>query len=153
MDRASGLARQTTETTGQSIPWPPLLVFLGIAVGTTTAIAALCLSMGWSVRSPQWAALAPLAMWAPALGRLVARRTVDRGFTSTLSLRRWGSTGAEVILCLPAAGYVVAGGTLFLWMRWHGQSWQALARCAAGRPAEYNRALQEPLRNTESERV
>jgi len=37
-------------------------------------------------------------MWAPALARLVAVRTVDRGFSSPLSLRRWGTTGVQVIL-------------------------------------------------------
>jgi len=80
------------------VPWRPLLVFSVIAVGATTAIAALTSSMGWTVRSPAWGLLAPLAMWAPALGRLVARRTVDRRFTSTLPLRRWGVTGARVVL-------------------------------------------------------
>ena len=84
------------------IPWRPLLVFLGISVGATTAIAALSASMGWTVRSPAWGVLALVAMWAPALGRFAAVRTVDRGFTATLSLRRWGATGAEVIL-LPLA--------------------------------------------------
>jgi CAAX protease family protein len=80
------------------IPWRPLLVFLGISVGATTAIAVTSASMGWTVRSPAWAVFAPIAMWAPALGRFVARSTVDRGFTSTLPLRRWGVTGAQVVL-------------------------------------------------------
>src|SRR5436190_6754862 len=63
------------------IPWRPLLVFLGISVATTTAFAVLSASMGWSVRTPAWAVLAPIAMWAPAVGRYAARRSVDRGFT------------------------------------------------------------------------
>jgi membrane protease YdiL (CAAX protease family) len=29
---------------------------------------------------------------------------------------------------LPVAGYVVVGAAVFLWMRWRGPSWQALAR-------------------------
>jgi membrane protease YdiL (CAAX protease family) len=90
------------------IPWRPLLIFLGISVGTTTAIAILSASMGWSVRSPAWAALAPIAMWAPAVGRFAARRTVDRGFAAPLPLRRWGDTGAQVILwplAVPLAVY------------------------------------------------
>ena len=93
------------------IPWRPLLVFLGIAAGTTTTIAVVCAAMGWSVNSPMWAVLVPIAMWAPALGRFVARRTVDRGFTSTLTLRRWGVTGVWVILgplAIPFAVYGVA---------------------------------------------
>jgi CAAX protease family protein len=80
------------------MPWRPVLVFAGIAVGATTAIAILSAAMGWSVSSPAWRVLAPLAMWAPALARLVAVRTVDRGFSSPLSLRRWGTTGVQVIL-------------------------------------------------------
>ena len=80
------------------MPWRPVLVFAGVAVGATTAIASLSAAMGWSVSSPAWTALAPLAMWAPALGRLVAVCTVDRGFSSPLSLRRWGTTGVQVML-------------------------------------------------------
>lgn len=80
------------------MPWRAVLVFAGIAVGATTTIAILSAAMGWSVSSPAWTVLAPLAMWAPALGRLVAGRTVDRSFRSPLSLRRWGTTGVQVIL-------------------------------------------------------
>jgi CAAX protease family protein len=93
------------------IPWRPLIVFSAIAVGATTAIAALCDANGWTVTSPVWSILAPLAMWAPALARLVTRRTVDRGFTGTLTLRRWGVTGARVILeplALPLMVYSAA---------------------------------------------
>jgi len=93
------------------IPWRPLLVFAAISIGATAAIAVLCASMGWTVHSPAWVALAPVAMWAPALARFVALRTVDRGFASTLSLRRWGSTGAEVVLwplVVPLAVYGAA---------------------------------------------
>ena len=79
------------------MPWRPLLVVVAISTGTTTAIAALSAWMGWSVRSPAWAALAPLAMWSPALGRWVAQRTVDRNFTSTLPLR-WGLTGPRLLV-------------------------------------------------------
>jgi hypothetical protein len=91
------------------IPWRPVLVFLGISMGTTTSIAVLCASMAWTVDSPAWGLLAPIAMWAPALGRLAARRTVDRGFTSTLTLRRWGVTGARVILVPLAVPFAVYG--------------------------------------------
>jgi hypothetical protein len=59
-----------------------------IAAGTTTAVALLCWRYGWTVTSPQWGVLMPIAMWAPALGRLVARRTVDRKFGAVLALRR-----------------------------------------------------------------
>jgi membrane protease YdiL (CAAX protease family) len=79
-------------------PWAPLLVFCAIAIGTTCAIAAVTWSMGWTVNSRPWGLLVPFAMWAPAAARVVARRTVDRDFRSTLPLRRWGTTGAAVVL-------------------------------------------------------
>ena len=93
------------------IPWRALVVFSAIAVGATTAIAVLCHANGWTVTSHEWALLAPLAMWAPALARLVTRATVDRGFTGTLTLRRWGVTGSRVILeplALPLMVYAAA---------------------------------------------
>ena len=81
-----------------TVPWRALIVFGMIAIGTTAAIAVVTASFGWTVNAPAWGLLAPIAMWAPALGRLIAQRTVDRGFTSTLPLRQWGVTGAAVIL-------------------------------------------------------
>jgi membrane protease YdiL (CAAX protease family) len=50
-------------------------------------------------------------MWAPAFARFVVRHTVDRGFASTLTLRRWGDTGVWVVLTpllLPLAVYGAA---------------------------------------------
>ena len=76
----------------------PLLVFAGIAVGVTSGIAVLTARLGWTVSSPGWALLAPIAMWAPALARLVSRRTVDRTNAPVLTLREWGVTGAAVVL-------------------------------------------------------
>lgn len=76
-------------------PWWALLVVVGISTGTTGAIAILSAWAGWTVHSRAWAALAPVAMWAPAFGRFVARRTVDRDFTSILPLR---FTGAGLLL-------------------------------------------------------
>ena len=93
------------------VPWRALAVFFLVSVGTTTAIAILAASRGWTVQSPEWAILAPLAMWAPALARFLARRTVDRTFESTLPLSRWGVTGARVVivpLAVPLAVYGVA---------------------------------------------
>ena len=117
------------------MPWPALLVFLGISAGTTTAIAMVSAAMGWTVHSPEWAVLAPIAMWAPALGRFVACRTVDRGFTSTLLFPKLFAGGENELWLgegglLPSAGYVVLGAALFLWTRWHGASWRELARRA-----------------------
>jgi membrane protease YdiL (CAAX protease family) len=105
------------------IPWRPVLVFSSVAVGTTTAIALLCAANGWTVRSPAWAAFAPVAMWAPALGRLVATRTVDRSFRSTISLRRWGVTGARVLLVPLAIPMVVYGVGYAIASSWGLASW------------------------------
>ena len=94
------------------MPWRPLLVVVAISTGTTTAVAALSAWMGWTIHSPAWAALAPVAMWGPALARFVALRTVDRGFTRTLPLR-WGVTGAGLLvwpLVVPLAVYGAAYG-------------------------------------------
>jgi len=92
-------------------PWRPVIVFLSIAVGTTIAISIVTARMGWTVGSSAWGFLAPIAMWAPALGSYVARHTVDRGFESPISPRRWGTTGAQVVLvplALPLAVYGTA---------------------------------------------
>jgi hypothetical protein len=79
-------------------PWRPLLTFVGISISAKSAIAVVSASMGWTVHSPPWGVLAPVAMWAPARGRLIAHSTVDREFTSTLPLRQWGVTGGQVVL-------------------------------------------------------
>jgi membrane protease YdiL (CAAX protease family) len=91
------------------IPWEPLLIFAGISVGTTTVIAVVCASMGWTVDSPAWTLLVPVAMWAPAFGRMVTRRVADTSFTATLPIRRWGVTGAQVVLWPLAVPLVVYG--------------------------------------------
>ena len=97
--------------------WRPVVVFMFVSAGATTAIAFLTASRGWTVHSPAWALLAPLAMWAPALGRFLACRTVDRNFTSTLSLSRWGETGARVVVLPLVVPLVVYGIAYFVaWM-------------------------------------
>jgi hypothetical protein len=44
------------------VPWRPLLAYLAVAAGTTTAIAVVTASNGWTVRSPEWGLLASVAM-------------------------------------------------------------------------------------------
>ena len=69
------------------IPWRALLVFLGISVGATTAIAASSASMGWTVRSPAWGVPVLIAMWAPTLRRGTSpRRGLRRGGRGSLPL-------------------------------------------------------------------
>jgi uncharacterized protein len=80
-----------------------------VSAGTTTAIAVVAWMNGWTVVSPAWALLAPLAMWAPALGRFVACCTVDREFKTPLPLSRWGATGASVLVVPLAVPLIVYG--------------------------------------------
>jgi uncharacterized protein len=113
----STVHRDGGRETLRMIPWPPLLVVVGISTGATSAIATLSAWMGWPVGSPAWAALAPLAMWAPALGRFVAQRTVDRGFTTTLPLRLAGVSEAHTVLwplAVPLAVYGASYGAAWL---------------------------------------
>ena len=91
-------------------PWRPVLIVAGISTGTTTAIAILSSLTGWTVHSPAWVALAPVAMWAPALGRWVAQRTVDRDFTSPLPLRFSGAGLVLWPLVVPLGVYGAAYG-------------------------------------------
>src|SRR5690242_18592084 len=105
------------------MPWRAVLLFLAIVAGTTTAVAVVCDVNGWTVSSPQWTLLVPLAMWAPAFARFVVRRTVDREFASTLTARRWGVTGAWVVLTpllLPLAVYGAAYAIAWSggWVHW-----------------------------------
>jgi membrane protease YdiL (CAAX protease family) len=87
-------------------------MYLAAAAGTTTAIGVVMALNRWTVRSPEWGLLAAVAMWAPAAGRFLACRTVDRGFTSPLPLSRWGATGARVIL-VPLAVPMAVYGTAY----------------------------------------
>ncbi len=65
--------------------------------------------MGWTVTSPAWGALVPIAMWAPALAAYIARRAEHPPFMTRMPLRRWGITGAQVILVPLAIPLVVYG--------------------------------------------
>ncbi len=86
-----------------------LILFFCISTGTTTAIAVLTAWMGWTVNSPAWSVLVPVAMWAPALGAFVASRAEHPHFTTTMPLRRWGITGTQVVLVPLAMPLVVYG--------------------------------------------
>jgi len=56
--------------------WRAVAVLMLIAAGTTTAVASICWRMGWTVTSPQWGVLVPIAMWAPARARASPRTIV-----------------------------------------------------------------------------
>jgi membrane protease YdiL (CAAX protease family) len=126
--------------------WRFLFVFLGISVGATTAIAVMCAWMGWSVNSPAWVVLAPIAMWAPAVGRLASCLTVDRGFNSTLTLRQWGATGPGVVLWPLAVPLAVYGSAYAIaWTAGFGQWNPGGGRWTTGSEVAANVLVNLPL--------
>ena len=86
-----------------------LLIYFCISTGTTTAIALVTSRMGWTVTSPAWSVLVPIAMWAPALAAYIARRSERPRFMTRMPLGRWGITRAQVILVPLAIPLVVYG--------------------------------------------
>lgn len=113
-------------------------MFTIVAVGATSAIAMFMASRGWTISSPQWNALAPLAMWAPAFARFVARRMFDREFASSLPMRRWGVTGARVVLrplafplLVYGAAYAIALATGFAYWNPGAGKWTTGSQIAA----------------------
>ena len=97
-----------------------LFIYFCISIGTTTAIAFVTSRMGWTVTSPAWSLLVPIAMWAPALAAYIARRAEHPPFMTRMPLGRWGISGAQVILVpivIPltvyGAAYAIAVGAGF----------------------------------------
>ncbi len=88
-----------------------LLIYFCISTGTTAAIALVTSRMGWTVTSPAWGVLVPIAMWAPALAAYIARRSEHPPFMARMPLGRWGMTGAQVILVPLAIPLVVYGAS------------------------------------------
>ena len=86
-----------------------LLIYFCISTGTTAAIALVTSRMGWTVTSPAWSLLVPIAMWAPALAAYIARRAERPPFMTRMPLGRWGITRAGVILVPLAIPLVVYG--------------------------------------------
>jgi membrane protease YdiL (CAAX protease family) len=92
-----------------------LAVFYGIAFGGSVAVGLALHSQGLTVESAP--GLVAAAMWLPALGRLVAGRTVDRHWSTPWPLRRWGRP-RWFVLCGPfvivaavfALSYAIAVG-------------------------------------------
>jgi membrane protease YdiL (CAAX protease family) len=115
-----------------------LLIYFCISIGTTTAIAIVTSWMGWTVNSPAWSALVPIAMWAPALAAYVARRAENPRFTTRMPLKRWGTTGAQVIvvplvmpLAVYGASYLVAVTAGFGFWNPGGGRWTSTSQIAA----------------------
>jgi membrane protease YdiL (CAAX protease family) len=73
-----------------------IAVYYGIAFGGSLAAGLVMRWTGLTVESAP--ALVAAAMWLPALGRLVANRTVDRRWSTPWPLRRWGRPRVFVLL-------------------------------------------------------
>jgi membrane protease YdiL (CAAX protease family) len=86
-----------------------LFLYFCISTGATTAIAVVTSRMGWTVTSPAWSLLVPIAMWAPAVAAYIARRVEHPRFITRMPLGRWGITGAHVILVPLVIPLVVYG--------------------------------------------
>jgi len=115
-----------------------LFIYFCISIGATTAIAIVTAWMGWTVTSPAWSVLVPFAMWAPALGAYIARRGERPRFTARMSLARWGSTGAQVIvvpLVMPfavyGASYAIAASAGFAYWNPGGGRWTSTSQIVA----------------------
>ena len=75
-----------------------VIVLSLVSVGGMIALALVLRAGGWSLNSYPGVVCTLVGMWLPAIGRLVATRTVDRGFRPPMPLRKWGSPRGSVIL-------------------------------------------------------
>jgi uncharacterized protein len=89
--------------------WRGILVFAAVAMTGVTAVAVVLHAMSLSVNDRRAGVLVMAAMWIPAAARLIATRTVDRGFHAPFPLRGRGAPRVAVAL-IPLA--VV--GTIYL---------------------------------------
>lgn len=65
-------------------------VYAALVVAGSVAVSALLHHMNLAVGDRGSGALIITAMWIPALARTLVTRTVNRGWRSPFSLRRWG---------------------------------------------------------------
>ena len=75
-----------------------VIVLILVSVGGMIALAVVLRTGGWSLNSYPGVVCTLVGMWLPAIGRLVATRTVDRGFQPPMPLRKWGNPKALVIV-------------------------------------------------------
>jgi membrane protease YdiL (CAAX protease family) len=104
-------------------PWTGVVVYTAVA----WALGALCVVLmrlgGWQAGAGPGALFVLALMWVPALARLVATRTVDRGWVPPLRVRRWGRPRAWVVvwpLCCVTGVYLLAygAGIALGWSAW-----------------------------------
>lgn len=75
-----------------------VVVYTIAVLALVTPPAALMRALDVKVASAAGAAFILLAMWAPAVARLIATRTVDRGWRPVFPIRRWGEPRGWVLL-------------------------------------------------------
>src|SRR5262249_36991714 len=88
--RVPGLNRRSGGFAGPAI-------YSAVVVGGSTMIALAMHALHFSIEESRSVGFVLAAMWVPALARLVATRTVDRGWESPFPVRRWGTPPFTVI--------------------------------------------------------
>lgn len=93
-------------------------MYAAVAIASVIAVSALLNAMKVSVGdNGRGGALVIAAMWIPALARLVATRTVDRGWLPPFPLHRWGRPRAAVIVVpLAMVCAIYLGAYVLAWL-------------------------------------
>jgi membrane protease YdiL (CAAX protease family) len=95
-------------------PWlGAVMVFFGTTMAVVIAVAVAAGSAGVSLLSREGFGYVLVGMWAPTMGRLVARWTVDRGRSAPMPLLGPGRL-SPLTLGLPLAGAVGVYGAAYL---------------------------------------
>jgi membrane protease YdiL (CAAX protease family) len=92
-------------------------VYTAVAMASVIAVSAFMNAMKLSVGGGRGGALIMAAMWIPALARVVATRTVDRGWVPPFPVSRWGHPRAALIvvpMAIVCAIYLGAYGLAWL---------------------------------------
>jgi membrane protease YdiL (CAAX protease family) len=89
-------------------------VYAMVVLAGSLALSTLLHSMGLSVGGRGSGALIFMAMWMPSLARLIATRTVDRGWRPPFPLRRWGRHWWAVLLVPLATVFAIYVGAYTL---------------------------------------
>jgi membrane protease YdiL (CAAX protease family) len=111
-----------------------IVVFYSVALGIATVVPLVMRAKGIGVTDGSAGLIILLAMWAPAVGRFVATRTVDREWVSPFPFRRWGRPRGWVfgwpflaIIVIYLMAYTV--GVLLGWSEW-APRWQGPLKIA-----------------------
>jgi len=91
-----------------------VLLYAAVVMAGVTGVSILLHSLNLAVDDRRAAVFIIAAMWMPALARLAATRTLDRGWRSPFPLHRWGKPGFAVVLIPLATVSAIYLGAYFL---------------------------------------